>query len=163
MTVAVNLSSQQFNSEELLPGVDQALAAAGLAPGLLDLEITEETIMSGGEQAMALVGALRGRGVGVTIDNFGTGFSKLSALRQVPLSKLKIDRSFIRDIDSKPDDAAIVTAIIAVARSLKLRVIAEGVETAQQLQFLQQHGCDEYQGHYAGEAQAAPDFTKRPH
>lgn len=161
VTVSVNLSAAQFTDVHLLADVDAALAAAGLAPALLDLEITEAAIMKGGEPALATVNALRARGIGLTIDNFGTGYSKLSALRQVPLSRLKIDRSFVQDIVERPDDAAIIGAIIAVGRSLKLRVIAEGVETAEQLEFLQQHGCHEYQGRYASEPQPEPDLTRR--
>jgi PAS domain S-box-containing protein len=101
---------------------------------------------------LATVNSLRERGVNLTIDNFGTGFSSLSSLRRFPLSKLKIDRSFIDDIVSEPDGVAMIPAIIALARSLKLKVIAEGVETAEQLAYLQQHGCDEYQGFYSGGA-----------
>lgn len=161
VTVSVNLSPAQFTDAHLLSDVDAALAGAGLAPALLDLEITEAAIMKGAEQSGAIVHALRERGIGLTIDNFGTGYSRLGALRQVPLSRLKIDRSFVQDIVERPDDAAIIGALIAVGRSLNLRVIAEGVETAAQLAFLQQHGCDQYQGHYASEAQADPDFTRR--
>jgi diguanylate cyclase (GGDEF)-like protein/PAS domain S-box-containing protein len=156
VVVAVNLSHVQFAHADLLRYVDEALAASGLAPAYLDLEITEKTIMGGNGATLALVDTLRARGVQLTIDDFGTGFSSLSSLRRLPLSKLKIDRSFIDDIVSGPDAAAMIPAIIALARSLKLKVIAEGVETAEQLHFLQQHGCDEYQGFYAGAGGAAP-------
>jgi EAL domain-containing protein (putative c-di-GMP-specific phosphodiesterase class I) len=141
--------------------VEEALEWSGLAPEFLDLEITEGVIMRGHADAIATVTALRARGVQLTIDDFGTGFSSLSNLRRFPLSKLKIDRSFIEDITRNPDDAAMIPAIIAVARSLKLRVIAEGVETAGQLDFLRRHGCDEYQGYYAGMASTAPDLRPR--
>lgn len=150
VVVAVNLSNVQFIHDDLLRYVDEALAASGLAPEFLDLEITEKTIMGGDAATLALVNTLRARGVQLTIDDFGTGFSSLSSLRRFPLSKLKIDRSFIEDIAGEPNAAAMIPAIIALARSLKLKVIAEGVETAEQLRFLQQHGCDEYQGFYAG-------------
>ncbi len=163
VVMAVNLSTVQFLHDHLVDSVDAALAASGLEPALLDLEITEDVIMSGNEKAAAAVVALRARGIQLTIDDFGTGFSSLSYLRRFSLTKLKIDRSFIDDITRKPADAAIILAIIAVARSLKLRVIAEGVETAEQLRFLQQHGCDEYQGNYASMAMASPDLTRRHH
>jgi diguanylate cyclase (GGDEF)-like protein/PAS domain S-box-containing protein len=159
VVVAVNLSNVQFIHADLLGYVDEALAASGLAPEFLDLEITEKTIMGGDAATLALVNTLRARGVQLTIDNFGTGFSSLSSLRRFPLSKLKIDRSFIDDIVSEPDGAAMIPAIIALARSLKLKVIAEGVETAEQLQYLRQHGCDEYQGFYAGAGAGALPTT----
>ncbi len=163
VVVAVNLSPDQFMHDNLLHSVDAALQESGLAPEFLDLEITEGVIMNGDASTFGTVNALRERGVQLTIDDFGTGYSSLAFLRRFPLSKLKIDRSFIDDITRKPADAAIIPAIIAVARSLKLRVIAEGVETAEQLRFLQQHGCDDYQGYYASMATADPDLTPRPH
>ncbi len=163
VVVAVNLSVDQFTHNNLLHSVDTALRESGLAPEFLDLEITEGAIMSGHAAVLDTVNALRARGVHLTIDDFGTGYTSLSFLRGVPLSKLKIDRSFIDDIVHKPSGAAIIPAIIAVARSLKLRVIAEGVETEEQLRFLQQHGCDEYQGYYASMASMDPDLTPRRH
>ena len=161
VAVAVNLSSVQFIHDHLLESVDDALRVSGLEPQFLDLEITEGMIMNGDEATIATANALRQRGVQLTVDDFGTGYSSLSTLRRYALSKLKIDRSFIDDITREPGDAAIIGAIIAVARSLKLRVIAEGVETAEQLRFLRQHGCDEYQGYYAGTASSHPDLTRR--
>ena len=158
--VAVNLSNAQFLDAGLLDQVNQALALSGLESAFLDLEITEGVIMEGGEAIVATVNALRERGVQLTIDDFGTGYSSLSNLRRYPLSRLKIDRSFVDDIVRQPTDANIIPAIIAMARSLKLRVIAEGVETAEQLRFLQEHGCDDYQGHYAGPAQTHPDLGR---
>jgi diguanylate cyclase (GGDEF)-like protein/PAS domain S-box-containing protein len=156
VVVSVNLSNVQFVHDDLLRYIDEALAASNLAPEFLDLEITEKTIMNGDAAILATVNSLRERGVKLTIDNFGTGFSSLSSLRRFPLSKLKIDRSFIDDIVSEPEGVAMIPAIIALARSLKLKVIAEGVETAEQLEYLQQHGCDEYQGFYAGGAPPGP-------
>jgi diguanylate cyclase (GGDEF)-like protein len=161
VVVAVNLSAVQFVHGQLLRHVDDALAAARLEPQLLDLEITEAMIMNGDERSIATANALRQRGVKLTVDNFGTGCSSLATLRRYALSKLKIDRSFVEDITRNPEDAAIIPAIIAVARSLRLRVIAEGVETEEQLHFLRQHGCDEYQGFYSGIASGDPDFTRR--
>jgi predicted signal transduction protein with EAL and GGDEF domain len=159
VVVGVNLSNVQFVHDHLLQHVDAALHGSGLAPQYLDLEITERVIMNGDAHTLATVKALRARGVRLTIDDFGTGYSSLSFLRRFPLSKLKIDRSFIDDITGDPADASMIPAIIAVARSLKLRVLAEGVETAEQLHYLRQHGCDEYQGHYASMAMAAPDLA----
>jgi diguanylate cyclase (GGDEF)-like protein/PAS domain S-box-containing protein len=147
--VAVNLSGGQFIHPNLVRSVDDALKASGLEARFLDLEITESVIMNGDAHTGVTVQALRDRGVQLTIDDFGTGYSSLSCLRRFPLSKLKIDGSFIEDITRAPHDAAMIPAIIAVARSLRLKVIAEGVETAEQLRFLQEHGCDEYQGRYA--------------
>ncbi|WP_313029908.1 putative bifunctional diguanylate cyclase/phosphodiesterase [Massilia alkalitolerans] len=159
VTVAVNLSDIQFLHGRLLETVDAALAQSGLAPAWLDLEITESAIMRGDHALDDTVKSLRERGVQLTIDRFGTGLSSLSSLRRFPLSKLKIDRSFVSDIEHDPLDAALIPAIIAVARSLRLRVVAEGVETEEQLRFLRQHGCDEYQGFYAAGASARPDFN----
>ena len=161
VVVGVNLSTVQFFHDNLVACVDEALRSSGLPPQYLDLEITEAVIMRGDAGTVATVGALHQRGVRLTIDDFGTGYSSLSFLRRYPLSKLKIDRSFVEDIERDPNDAAIIPAIIAVARSLKLRVIAEGVETEEQLRFLQQHGCDEYQGFYASMASPNPDLTRR--
>jgi diguanylate cyclase (GGDEF)-like protein/PAS domain S-box-containing protein len=161
VAVAVNLSGVQFIDNHLVHYVDDALAASNLAPEFLDLEITEGVIMKGNDAAIATLKELRERGVRLTIDDFGTGFSSLSSLRRFPLSKLKIDRSFVDDITRNPEGADMIPAIIAVARSLKLRVIAEGVETAAQLRFLRDHGCDEYQGFYACVASTAPDLRPR--
>ena len=149
VVVAVNLSNVQFVHDDLLRYIDDALAASNLAPEFLDLEITEKTIMNGDAAILATVTSLHQRGVKLTIDDFGTGFSSQSSLRRFPLSKLKNDRSFIDDIVGEPDGGAMIPAIIALARSLKLKVIAEGVETTEQLQYLQAHGCDEYQGFYS--------------
>ncbi|GAB3428057.1 EAL domain-containing protein [Massilia solisilvae] len=159
VVVAVNLSGAQFVHPDLVRRVDEALASSGLEPCFLDLEITEGVIMNGDGVAAETVRALRERGVQLTIDDFGTGYSSLSCLRRFPLSKLKIDRSFVEDITRTPGDVGLIPAIIAVARSLKLRVIAEGVENAEQLRFLKQHGCDEYQGSYASMARTRPSLT----
>ncbi|WP_167236029.1 sensor domain-containing protein [Massilia genomosp. 1] len=162
VVVAVNLSGAQFLHGGLVHSVDEALRLSGLAPEFLDLEITESVIMRGDEATAATVAALRGRGVQLTIDDFGTGYSSLNFLRRYPLTKLKIDRSFVDEIPQDDTTATLIPAIIAVARSLKLRVIAEGVETAEQLMFLQQHGCDDYQGFYASMASTEPDLKPRP-
>jgi diguanylate cyclase (GGDEF)-like protein/PAS domain S-box-containing protein len=161
VVVAVNLSSVQFIHSNLIQSIDDALHSSGLAPRFLDLEITERVIMNGDPATLATIDALRERGVQLTIDDFGTGYSSLSSLRKVPLSRLKIDRSFVGDISADPDGVAIIPAIIAVARSLRLRVVAEGVETAEQLRYLRLQGCDEYQGYYAGMASSEPDLVGR--
>ncbi|MFC3377010.1 EAL domain-containing protein [Rugamonas sp. CCM 8940] len=152
LVVAVNISLAQLVQNNLPHSVAEALQVSGLAPGLLELELTEAIIMRQGGAASAKLQALRALGVGLTIDDFGTGYSRLGHLRDYPVDKLKIDRSFMADLASEPGDAAVATAIIGVARSLKLIVVAEGVETAAQLQFLRHHGCDRYQGRYIAPA-----------
>ncbi|MES2298987.1 MAG: EAL domain-containing protein [Pseudomonadota bacterium] len=149
LAVAVNLSTAQFLNKRLVPLVGAVLKDAGLPPASLELEITERVIMDGDAGTITTLNSLHDCGVRLTVDDFGTGFSSLGYLRRYPLSKLKIDASFVSDISGNPEDADIIVAIIALARSLKLRVVAEGVETAAQLAFLQGHGCDEYQGFYA--------------
>jgi len=158
MTVAVNLSAGQFIDPELLNVVDAALAGAGLPGDSLELEVTEAVIMRGDVATGATMAALAKRGVHLAVDGFGTGYSSLSGLQRFPLTKLKIDRSFIEQIDSRPNEASMVPAIIAVARSLKLKVLAEGVETTRQLRFLAKHGCDEYQGYLAAPPARVPNF-----
>ena len=162
MAVAVNLSAGQFIDPQLLDTVDDALSSVGLPADCLELEVTEAVIMRGDAATGATIAALTGRGVHLTVDDFGTGYSSLSWLQRFPLSKLKIDRSFIDDIDSDPNETGMIPAIIAVARSLKLKVLAEGVETDEQLRFLQEHGCDEYQGYIAAPPARAPNFTVQP-
>ena len=149
LVVAVNLSQAQFMQKDLLERVGAALADAALDARWLELEVTEAAIMKHGAGAQATLAGLRALGVRLTIDDFGTGYTRLGHLKDYPVDKLKIDRSFMDGITGDPDDAAVITAIIAMARSLKMQVIAEGVETAAQLDFLRQHGCDQYQGYYA--------------
>jgi diguanylate cyclase (GGDEF)-like protein/PAS domain S-box-containing protein len=163
LMVAVNLSAGQFVDHRLLATVDDALARASLPAHCLELEVTEAVIMRGDAATSATIAGLAERGVHLTVDDFGTGYSSLSWLQRFPLSKLKIDRSFIDDIDSDPNEAGMIPAIIAVARSLKLKVLAEGVETDAQLRFLAAHGCDEYQGYIAAPPVRAPNFTVQPH
>ncbi|MFD2366740.1 putative bifunctional diguanylate cyclase/phosphodiesterase [Pseudoduganella sp. GCM10020061] len=149
VAVSVNLSGLQFLHPDLLRNVDAALENAGLAPEFLELEITEGVIMKGNQAAMDTIRALRGRGVHITIDDFGTGYSSLGGMRQLAVSKLKIDRSFIEEIGAEGPHGEIIPAIIALARSMNLKVVAEGVENERELQYLRQQGCDEFQGHYA--------------
>jgi diguanylate cyclase (GGDEF)-like protein len=163
LMVAVNLSAGQFVDHRLLATVDDALACAGLPAGCLELEVKEAVIMRDDRATSATIAGLAERGVHLTIDGFGTGYSSLSWLQRFPLFKLKIDRSFVYKIDGDPDEPSMIPAIIAVARTLKLKVLAEGVETDAQLRFLAAHGCDEYQGYIAAPPVRAPNFTVQPH
>jgi len=160
-TVAVNLSDAQLAHDGLLPAIDAALESAGLPPDALELEIAEDALIRGEPAFGATALALHARGVQLSVDRFGTGLSSLEALRRFPLTKLKIDRSYVGDVVHDPVHAAMVPAIIAVARSLQLRVVGEGVETAEQLDFLRRHGCDDYQGFYASAASTRPNLS--PH
>jgi len=146
--MAVNVSAMQFRDEDFLKNLFAILDKTGLDPGFLELELTETLLMKHAEPAASILQALRERGVQVAIDDFGTGYSSLSYLRKFPLDALKIDQSFVRRISTTGGDAPIVTAVIAMARSLKLRVVAEGVETLEELEFLQAHQCDEAQGYF---------------
>jgi EAL domain-containing protein (putative c-di-GMP-specific phosphodiesterase class I) len=157
--VAVNMSALQFRQAGLAARVAAILKETGLAPQYLELELTESIIMREAEQAIAVLLELHDMGVSLSIDDFGTGYSSLSYLRRFPIHKLKIDQSFVRDITTNPDAAAIATAIIGMGKSLKLRVIAEGVETAEQQRFLESQSCDELQGFYIGRPTEADKFS----
>jgi diguanylate cyclase len=158
--IAVNLSAKQFRDADLTATVRSALTAARLEPGYLELELTESAVMHDPEKSAATLQALSTMGVHISIDDFGTGYSSLSYLRRFPLDKLKIDRSFVRDLMTNPDDVSIVRATISLAHSLWLRVVAEGVETAEQLAFLRELGCDQYQGFFCSPAVPADAFLK---
>jgi diguanylate cyclase (GGDEF)-like protein/PAS domain S-box-containing protein len=147
LRVAVNLSARQFTGKDLLASVAGALDESGLAPRYLELELTESMVMSDVDSAITILRRLKELGVHIAIDDFGTGYSSLSYLRRFPIDVLKIDQSFVSDIALGADGAAIVVSIISLAHSLRLKVIAEGVETAGQLAFLHEHGCDEVQGY----------------
>ena len=159
-TMAVNVTAMEFRHENFLPSLLAILAETGLAPGSLELELTERVLMKRANSAAAILQSLREKGVKVAIDDFGTGYSSLGHLHKFPVDALKIDQSFVRLIAASGGDTAIVTAVIGMARSLKLRVIAEGVETAQELAFLQAHHCDEAQGHYFSPPVAAGRFAE---
>jgi EAL domain-containing protein (putative c-di-GMP-specific phosphodiesterase class I) len=158
--VAVNISALQFRQRNLLECVAGALERSGLAPHYLEVEITESVVMQKASEAIVTLEQLARMGVNISIDDFGTGYSSLSYLRRFPLHTLKIDRSFIRDISEDSDDAAIVSAIIAMAHNLRLKVVAEGVETKQQLKHLKLLGGDEYQGYYRSKPLAAEEFER---
>jgi diguanylate cyclase (GGDEF)-like protein/PAS domain S-box-containing protein len=146
ITLAVNLSPRQFQQRDLLDRLRAVFEATGLPPHLLELEITESAIMEQGEKARSTLHALKSLGVKLAIDDFGTGYSSLAYLRRFPINVLKIDQSFMRDIPHDTSAMEIAATIIAMARNLHLRVLAEGVETEEQLAFLQSRGCDVYQG-----------------
>ncbi|CAN5374592.1 EAL domain-containing protein [soil metagenome] len=148
MPVAVNVTERQFVDGDLRTDIAAMLARYGTPADLLELELTEGSLMAHTERTMTTLNDLRRMGLKISVDDFGTGYSSLAYLRQFPLDKLKIDIAFIRDITTKPDDAAVTLAIIRLAHSLNLEVIAEGVETAAQLAFLKHHGCEQVQGYY---------------
>jgi diguanylate cyclase (GGDEF)-like protein len=160
MRVAVNLSSRQIRQGTLATTVRAALNAAGLEPRWLGLELTESVLMERQHEAVAALHRLRALGVQLSIDDFGTGYSSLSYLKHFPVDTLKIDRTFVRDLISVPDDAAITAAVIAMAHALDLKVVAEGVETHEHLAFLRGQGCDEVQGHLVGRAVPADRFSE---
>jgi diguanylate cyclase (GGDEF)-like protein/PAS domain S-box-containing protein len=146
--VAVNVSAVQFRQADFCERIGRVLWETGLAPQYLELELTESLLLSNADTRFSVLQDLRAMGLKLAIDDFGTGYSSLSYLKHFPVSKLKIDRSFIRDVAVNPDDAAITTAIISMAKSLNLKVIAEGVEDEAQMSFLRAHQCDEIQGYY---------------
>jgi diguanylate cyclase (GGDEF)-like protein/PAS domain S-box-containing protein len=147
-TMAVNISAIQLRNESFLEGVFAALSDTRLDPKLLELELTESVLMKHAESAESILKTLRARGIQLAVDDFGTGYSSLSYLRKFPVDSIKIDQSFVRQITARPAETTIVTAIISMGRSLKLRVVAEGVETEAELVFLRAHQCDEAQGYY---------------
>ncbi|WP_225984573.1 EAL domain-containing protein [Noviherbaspirillum aerium] len=158
--VAVNLSVKQLLKKDFASSVEQALNDTGIAPGMLELEITESTLMENAQDTLEALHRLRGLGVRLSIDDFGTGYSSLSYLKRFPVDIIKIDRSFVRDVPHDADDASIVTGIIALAHSLRLEVVAEGVETASQLAFLQERSCDLMQGYYLSKPVPAEQFAR---
>lgn len=158
LTMCVNLSARQFQCEDLSTHIEDALSASGLQPHMLELELTESILMVEPGKAIDLLNKLAAFGVRMAIDDFGTGYSSLSYLKLFPVHRLKIDRSFVRDLTVDANDAAIVEAVIAMARSLKLEVIAEGVETQTQLQYLIDHGCTEIQGYFFSRPRIVAEF-----
>lgn len=160
LSVSVNLSAAQCIQNKLLGNVQEALRLSGLPPAALALELTETTLMTGGVRLAEVLAQLRALGVSLTIDDFGTGYSRLANLRHYPVDKLKIDPSFLQGMDGEPADTAVAATIIAMARTLQLSVIAEGVETPQQLAYLRAQGCDQYQGYYASAQVAGTALEK---
>jgi len=159
--VAVNVSAVQFRQPGFREVVSRVLSETGLACQYLELEVTESLLLSNADMTSSVLRELKGMGLKLAIDDFGTGYSSLSYLKQFPFSKLKIDRSFIRDVAVNSDDAAITTAIISMAKSLSLKVIAEGVENEAQMSFLRKLGCEEIQGYYFSKPLTAEEISAR--
>ena len=160
LRIAVNLSARQFAQHDLMQSVAETLCITGLPPRLLELELTESLVMTDVERAVAILTELKALGVQLALDDFGTGHSSLLYLKRLPIDTLKIDQSFVRDIVQVPDDAAIVVSIISLAHNMRRQVIAEGVETRDQLDYLQSHGCQEMQGYYFSRPVPSEEFEQ---
>jgi EAL domain-containing protein (putative c-di-GMP-specific phosphodiesterase class I) len=160
IAVAVNLSALQFQQKDIAQVVARILRDCGPAPQYLELELTESAVMRDAEKTIATMNELKEIGIQLSLDDFGTGYSSLSQLKHFPFDKLKIDQSFVRGLPHDPNDLALTTAIIAMGRALKLKVIAEGVETKAQLDILQSLGCDEIQGFVVTKPLPASDFAR---
>jgi len=160
ISVAVNLSASQFHQPELVKELAAILWSTGAPAQSLELEITETMVMRDPERAVAVMGELRAMGVRLSIDDFGTGHSSLGYLKRFPIDRLKVDRSFVRELPHNGDDAAITRAVIALAHSLKMTVVAEGVEDQQQFELLREQGCDEFQGYYCRPPLPEPELMR---
>jgi diguanylate cyclase (GGDEF)-like protein/PAS domain S-box-containing protein len=161
--ISVNLSPRQFADNELIPYIKEILAMTGMAPNLLELEITESIVMHNTEKTIQKLMELKAMGIRIAIDDFGTGYSSLSQLKKFPVDTLKVDRSFIREIALHEEDRAITQAIIAMGKTLGLTVVAEGVESAEQLSFLSNNACDEMQGFYFNKPISPEELSKLMH
>jgi diguanylate cyclase (GGDEF)-like protein/PAS domain S-box-containing protein len=160
LRVAVNLSARQFKQPGLVEMVGEVLAEVGLDPGLLELELTESILLEHTEESLATLRRFHDMGIHLALDDFGTGYSSLSYLKRFPIDSLKIDRSFIHDVTTNPDDATIARTVIAMAHNLRMTAVAEGVETREQLEFLRSHECDQMQGYYFSRPLAAEAFAQ---
>ena len=160
MTIAVNVSAMQFRNPHFLEDMFAVLEETGLDPKYLELELTESALMKNAGFTASILQILRGRGIQVAVDDFGTGYSGLGYLHKFPLDALKIDQSFIRQISAAPHETAIVSAIIRMGQSLSLRVIAEGVETQEELDFLRNQQCNEAQGYYFSRPVPPQEFSE---
>ena len=161
LRMAVNISSRQFNERKFVDMLRHILEDTGLKPSLLELEITESILMQDVGTTVSTLNAISDMGVRLAVDDFGTGYSSLSYLKRFPIDTLKIDQSFIHDIDQDPDDATLVEAIIALGAALRLNIVAEGVESEVQADFLKIHHCDCIQGYLFSSPQAAQDLEKQ--
>jgi len=146
----VNVSVRQFRQDDIVQTISDILRDTGLEARYLEIELTESAVMHDADQFIAMLNELNDLGVQISIDDFGTGYSSLSYLKRFPVDRLKVDRSFVHDIANDIDDAIIVRTVIALGHNLGLKVVAEGVETQQQLEFLRANRCDELQGYYFG-------------
>jgi EAL domain-containing protein (putative c-di-GMP-specific phosphodiesterase class I)/CheY-like chemotaxis protein len=158
--VSVNVSARQFQQKNLDVVISRIIRDVGIDSALVKLELTESLLMKDAEETVRMLTSLKASGVTLSVDDFGTGYSSLAYLRRFPLDELKIDGSFVRDATTEPEDAEIIVAIISLAHNLKLKVVAEGVETEAQLRFLRSHGCDEMQGYYFARPQNLEDCTR---
>jgi EAL domain-containing protein (putative c-di-GMP-specific phosphodiesterase class I) len=158
--LAVNLSARQLQQEDLVSRVSAIIGEHRLSPHSLQLEITEGAVLKNVDHIVAMLAQLRQMGVGIALDDFGTGYSSLTYLKRFPIDAVKIDRSFVRDLHNDASDATIVSTVIAMAENLDLRVIAEGVETQQQLDFLRSRGCDLFQGYLFSKPLDAESFAR---
>lgn len=156
--LAVNLSPRQFQQKDLAGAINGIISETGFDPTFLDLEVTESSLLDNAESAVSILRELRKTGIKISIDDFGTGYSSLGYLKQLPIDVLKIDKSFVSDVTNNPDDAALVMTIITLAHNLRLKVVAEGVETEEQLRFLRLMKCDEWQGYLYSRPVAANSF-----
>jgi EAL domain-containing protein (putative c-di-GMP-specific phosphodiesterase class I) len=155
VTISVNLSARQFTDSRLVPDLVAALSAAAMPAHLLELEIAESLLMRDSAGSLAILKRLKEIGVRIAVDDFGIGYLSLAALKQFPLDSIKIDRSFMRDADSAPGEQPLTEAIIAMGRNLSMTVVAQGVETREQADFLRQNACDEFQGFFFDKPQPA--------
>jgi EAL domain-containing protein (putative c-di-GMP-specific phosphodiesterase class I) len=160
LCISINLTPRQFNDEHLIATMMSALEDAGMAPDMLEIEISETTLMQDSERNAATLATLKRAGVRVAIDNFGASYVSLANIQKYPINTLKVDRSLLRDFEHNPDNRLITEAIIALGRSLSLTVIAEGVETRRQAAFLRDQACDAMQGFYVNEPAAAAEFGR---
>ena len=160
LRMAVNLSARQFRQADLAGSVRKILDETGFDAHSLELEVTESTLMQNLDENIMTLKELKSMGIGIAVDDFGTGYSSLNYLKRLPIDTLKIDRSFVNDVIVNRDDAAIVNAIISLARSLALRVVAEGVENQEQQAFLEDHHCDEMQGYHFSHPLPADQFAE---
>jgi EAL domain-containing protein (putative c-di-GMP-specific phosphodiesterase class I) len=158
LKIAINVSPLQFKNPGLLDQVSDALRTSGLPPGRLELEITESVLLTDNDASLATLRRLHDLGTHISMDDFGTGYSSLSYLRSFPFDKIKIDQSFVRDLETKEDSRAIVRAIISLGSSLGIDILAEGVETAKQLDLLRREGCGEVQGYFFSPPRPAQDI-----